>query len=719
MFSNKEKFLFTICYPIVAIAQVVIMVLCYDLFFNQLYLERQDYFKDVSTKTVENVDIMLNHYHDDIDLFEELMLSKNVDNIDELEKLVYSNPLNYDSKKVLFLVDDNRFVSSDGLNGKAHDFLLSTTVSESESKNTIISTIPYHNDTMYFIFIKNISSTVNENDFVGIALELNYIEELFMNDRFANECSIYITSNSGEKLYTCSTNLDLGVGDNVYNDFKEKSKSKANAYKNNDSYNSMPVEIEYSGYDEELFIVNIEFESVDANLVVCAPLKMLSKHSEGITTTSKIFFPIMGVFLVTLIILIILIYRKIIKNNAENIGRHESHNKELSEALAIAQRSNEAKSRFLSYMSHDIRTPLNGIIGMNQIARKSINNPTKLKACLDKIAKASDHLLSLLNDVLDLSKIEHGKTVMKYERMNLYGLLDNCYDIIKGQTRTRSKLKIIKDYCELSTSHIKSDELHLRQILINILGNAIKFTPDGGSVTLKMREYKVSDTQIGIIIQVKDTGIGMDEEFLKVLWEPFVQNEKNSSRTKYPGSGLGMTITKSFVELLGGTISVESEVNVGTTFTLNFVFDIDLDFKEEETISIHVLDLSNSKIMLVEDNEFNREIGREILTELGVEVIEACNGHEAVELFKSNEPNTFSAILMDIMMPVMNGHDATKTIRNLNREDAKTIPIIALTANAFDEDIKKNKEAGMDEHLSKPIDLDEFKRVLVKIFNKN
>jgi signal transduction histidine kinase/ActR/RegA family two-component response regulator len=694
------------------------MSLCYDYLFNQIFSERQAYFKNVSTKTVENVDLMLEHYWDDINLFEELALSKNVGNIEDLEELIFSNPLNYNSDKVLFAFDENKFISSDGIDVNNDSSFNVNYISGIDDQTSLITSIPNHNNKMYFVFLKDLSNTLGIKNYIGIAVNLEYIESLFMNEGLIDECSIFITNDDGIKLYTCNTSLDLKIGENVYEDFKKKSTCDYD-YLANDEVSNMPIEIKYSDYDDELFLVNVEFESVDANLLICAPSKALSKHSEGITNTAYIISPIMGIFVIVLIVLIIVIYKKIIKSNAENIGRHQTLNKELSEALIVAERANEAKSRFLSYMSHVIRTPLNGIIGMNQIARKSINNPTKLKACLDKIGKASDHLLSLLNDVLDLSKIEHGKTVMKYERMNLYGLLDNCYDIIKGQTRTRSKLKIIKDYCELSTSHIKSDELHLRQILINILGNAIKFTPDGGCVTLKMREYKVSDTQIGIIIQVKDTGIGMDEEFLKVLWEPFVQNENNSSRTKYPGSGLGMTITKSFVELLGGTISVESEVNVGTTFTLNFVFDIDLDFKEEETISIHVLDLSNSKIMLVEDNEFNREIGREILTELGVEVVEACNGHEAVELFKSNEPNTFSAILMDIMMPVMNGHDATKTIRNLDREDAKTIPIIALTANAFDEDIKKNKEAGMDEHLSKPIDTDEFKRVLVKVLNKN
>lgn len=398
------------------------------------------------------------------------------------------------------------------------------------------------------------------------------------------------------------------------------------------------------------------------------------------------------------------------------IRREIQDQKELKEAKEKAERASAAKSEFLTRMSHDIRTPINGVIGMTELAMKHLLHPYKIEQCLQKIMKAAYHLNSLVNDILDMSHIESNKIEIAHKSMNILSLADGCLSIIEGQLVNRN-LKIITEFDEFKHPFLLGDELHLRQALVNILGNAVKFTPDGGKIIFRINELSDGYKTAMYRIEVEDTGIGMKAEFLEHIWETFAQ-EDGGARSEYKGTGLGTAIAKSLVELMGGTISVKSKLNEGSCFTIDIPFAIDdrteTNRKSELGETEVTETLHGAKILLVEDNETNRESAKGLLEAEGASVITAENGKIAVKLFSDSKPNTYDAILMDIMMPVMNGIEATKAIRALSRSDAKITPIIALTANAFEEDVRASLNAGMNEHLTKPIEISHVIKTLIK-----
>jgi len=391
--------------------------------------------------------------------------------------------------------------------------------------------------------------------------------------------------------------------------------------------------------------------------------------------------------------------------------------KELKAAKERAEAANATKSEFLARMSHDIRTPINGVIGMAELASKNLNNPEKIDQCLKKISKAAFHLNLLVNDILDMSHIESNKLEISHKPMNIYSLADGCLSIIEGQLVNR-ELKVITDFDEFKYPFLLGDELHLRQALVNILGNAVKFTPDGGKITFRIKELGTGYKTVTYRIEVEDTGIGMKAEFLEHIWETFSQ-EDGGARSEYKGAGLGTSIAKSLVEMMGGTISVKSKLNEGSTFTIDMPFAIDdrtaairkNEFKEQAEDGETLI---GSRILLVEDNATNRQSAKELLEAEGASVTYAENGKIAVKLFNESKENYYDAILMDIMMPVMNGIEATKTIRALERNDAKITPIIALTANAFEEDVRSSIEAGMNAHLTKPLEISRVIKTLIR-----
>ncbi len=389
----------------------------------------------------------------------------------------------------------------------------------------------------------------------------------------------------------------------------------------------------------------------------------------------------------------------------------------LKEAAEEARSANRAKSEFLSHMSHDIRTPINGIMGMTEIALKNVSDAARVEDCLGKISNSSQHLLSLINDVLDMSRIESGKVTVNSAPMNILATTDECASIIDGQLQDRD-VELIREFGDFAHPNLIGDELHLRQILINILGNSVKFTPDGGKIYFRVRETGSADGRAHFHFEIEDTGIGMKPEFLKHIWEPFAQ-EDGGNRTNYKGTGLGMAITKQFVDMMGGTITVESQLHEGSIFVIKLSFDIDEHAAAaaeppEET----KFQLEGMRVMLVEDNELNTEVAQFMLEDAGITVTCVENGQLALELFQNQAEGSFDIILMDIMMPVMNGLDATRAIRALERPDAKTIPIVAMTANAYEDDIRLAREAGMNGHLSKPIGTDLLYRTLGELCHR-
>lgn len=392
----------------------------------------------------------------------------------------------------------------------------------------------------------------------------------------------------------------------------------------------------------------------------------------------------------------------------EALEREKSRHR-IEEALKRAEEANSAKTVFLSNMSHDIRTPINGIMGMLAICKQE-EMSAKAHDCLGKIEGASRHLLSLINDILDMSRIESGKTKIAHEPINIMTVVDNCYSIISGQLLCR-RLDFKVSYTEVKHASVFGDDLHLRQVFINILGNAIKFTPDGKSIAFDIREVRTDADTVEIEFKIADTGIGMSPEFQKHLFEAFSQ-EEGGNRTNYKGTGLGMAITKNLVEMMGGSIAVESVQGKGSTFTVRLPFDINHAPVSAAKKESATPEIKGVRILLVEDNELNMEIAHTLLEEDGAVITEAANGKEAVAVFSDSKPGDFDIILMDVMMPEMNGLEATRAIRALKRPDAKSIPIIAMTANAFDEDKRATLEAGMNAHIAKPIHFPTLKAVI-------
>lgn len=386
--------------------------------------------------------------------------------------------------------------------------------------------------------------------------------------------------------------------------------------------------------------------------------------------------------------------------------------KELQQALEKANRASEAKSDFLSRMSHDIRTPLNGIIGLLDVSEANPDNPGLLAANRRKARIAANHLLSLVNDVLNMSKLEEDKVELAHEAFDIRDLADEILTITEMRASEAGITLNHKD-CRINIEYpyIYGSPLHVRQIFVNILSNAIKYNKPGGSITAKIESGERKGDKITYVCTISDTGVGMSREFMERLFDPFVQ-EKVDARSVYHGTGLGMAIVKSLVDKMDGTISVESEQGVGTTFVVAIPFEI----AREEDVRIQPekgnVSIAGIRILLAEDNDLNREIATELLKEQGTVVTAVTNGEEAVQMFEENPEGTFDVILMDMMMPVKGGLEATREIRALNREDAGKIPIIALTANAFTEDVEKCMAAGMNAHLSKPIDLEVMVRTI-------
>ena len=387
--------------------------------------------------------------------------------------------------------------------------------------------------------------------------------------------------------------------------------------------------------------------------------------------------------------------------------------KEMTALAEQAQAANKAKSVFLSNMSHDIRTPMNAIIGFTNIALHQDSVP-EMHNCLKKIEDSSDHLLALLNDVLDLSRIESGKVEFSPVPANITAVTDSVLEITKGVLLNR-ELNFEVHREPLQNPYVMTEPVRIREILVNILNNAVKFTKDGGTIRFDACNRPGADAQhIVICYRIKDTGVGMSEEFQKKLFDEFAQ-EENGARTQYKGTGLGMPISKKYVELMGGTITVDSQKGIGTTFTVEIPMELTSAEKVEKTKPlVQHNDLKGIKVLLAEDNDLNAELATMLLEDSGMTVTRAADGQEVVDLFANHPAGTYDIILMDIMMPKMNGHQAAKAIRAMyaDRPDAEEIPIIALSANAFSEDVQASLDAGMNGHVSKPLNMEEVTKTI-------
>ena len=399
--------------------------------------------------------------------------------------------------------------------------------------------------------------------------------------------------------------------------------------------------------------------------------------------------------------------------------KDEKYKSELLIAAKKAEAANEAKTEFLQRMSHDIRTPINGICGLVNMADHYADDTEKQTEYRTKVKEASNLLLELVNEILDMSKLESGEVVLEEIPFNLSSISREVFIVIE-QMAAEQNIRIMWEKKEITHRDLIGSPGYVKRVMMNILSNAVKYNRENGQIYISCMEIPSEQPEMTTMEFVcRDTGIGMTEEFQKCVFEPFAQ-EHTGSRAKFTGTGLGLSISRKLVEKMGGTITFESEKGVGTTFVIRVPFKIDLDAdKREEQKDVSEKSIKGLHILLAEDNELNMEIAEFVLQNEGANVTKAWDGQEAVELFRNSEPGEFDVILMDIMMPVMNGYETTKMIRSLDREDAKAIPIIAMTANAFTEDRIRAKEAGMDEHVAKPVDVELLIKVIHKLVKYN
>ena len=415
---------------------------------------------------------------------------------------------------------------------------------------------------------------------------------------------------------------------------------------------------------------------------------------------------VMSIYLFFWIILVVILQQSQRRKMEEQQKKEMEYQEKLFASMEEAKRANVAKTEFLRRMSHDIRTPINGILGLLEIGDHFPDDMEKQSECRKKIRGASGFLFNLVNDVLDMSKMESGEIIIEEVPFSLQNILDEVVELIEVQA-VEQGLQFDAKRSEDAEWNLIGSPVHLHQILVNIAGNAVKYSRKNGYLHLSCYQISADEDTAIFRFVCEDNGVGMSKEFQEHMFEPFTQ-EEDSPRTKLGGTGLGLSIVKKLLEQMDGTIEVASERGKGSKFMVTIPFQIDRLAKEKETkenVQKDLRPLQDMCILLVEDNELNMEIAEFILEDKGASIIKAWNGKEAVDIFEASEPESIDVILMDIMMPVMDGLTATQTIRKLERKDAATVPILAMTANAFADDAKRSRQAGMNEHLSKPLDI--------------
>ncbi len=711
---------------VIAAAVIVLAVgsLNYFSFLEtQLFKEHGSYLTELADKASEIVDSVIGYSWKQLSACEYMLGSRTFSSKEELLDALYASGdmMHEKDSMVLVVAQDGNYYCSDHQSGRWEQVQMLG--EEQEERQQVVTELPHKAGQSCFVFMKRFGQPVRAGGTVlthiAVAVDIAVLQEKILVKGFGDQCYTYLIDENGKRLYKNTYEDSFVEEDNVLSAFAqyEMVHGEYDSFiRNLRAGENIVAEFEYADADgkkKNWYVSNASVASENWQILLFVPTQVLGAGTTALLNRSARFFTVAAVAILALVLTIIIV-TVISGANKRLVRQKDEANRLLRTAAAEATSANQAKSDFLSHMSHDIRTPINGIMGMTDIALKNIGNQDKVHDCLLKISGSSQHLLGLINDVLDMSRIESGKTKVNHESFDIRTCLDNCVSIIGGQLATRD-IELTCEKHDLEHPLVVGDELHLRQVFINILGNSVKFTPDGGKIFFRAAEVEHTKERVHFRFELEDTGIGMKEEFLPHLFEAFSQ-EDEGTRTTYKGTGLGMAITKKFIDLMEGSIVVESTLNVGTKFTIDLWVDIDRSVKDDEVREEAGINLKGMKVLLVEDIELNLEIAQSIMEDEEVEVITAMNGREAVDAFANNPPGTFDAIIMDIMMPVMDGITATKTIRGMDRDDAKTIPIIAMTANAYEEDIRNTHEAGMNVHLSKPIDVELLFKTLSRFY---
>ena len=619
--------------------------------------------------------------------------------------------------RVMLLDEQGTAYLSDGPAGIWYDI---SHLLDGEKRHTFVS----ETDTIdgsFLVFSQELDSpiTMGENQvrFTHIVLlkDIQTVKQYYTTTTYGGSAATYIIKKNGTLAYFDADNDDVIGARNIYKALEEAE------YVQGRNFDMIKEQLERNGIvaanilldQTEYYYCLTTLKNYDMVLMLLIPADSVAISTMNMMNSTV---RTLTLFISVIVFLILLAIVSLVKvqRSSHMVKLEQETNKELNQLRMVAESANAAKSTFLNNMSHDIRTPMNAIIGFTNIAMKH-SPPPEIKNCLDKISDSSEHLLALINDVLDISRIESGKIKYIPTPVDIVEVTDSVLTIMYGYLANRN-LNFITELEEFKSRYVLTDAVRIREILLNILGNAVKYTNDEGTVTYAVSYSEgAQENFIHVRYRITDTGIGMSEEFVEHIFEEFSQ-EDLGARTQYKGTGLGMAITKKYVDLMGGTISVESKKGVGTTVTVELPMEItDASEVKKTDYAVGIVDVDGLKVLLAEDNELNAEIAIVQLEELGMQITRACDGEEAVAIFSDHPPGTFDIILMDVMMPKKNGYEATNIIRNLeNRPDGETIPIIAMTANAFAEDVQASMDAGMNGHLSKPIVIDEVVKTIIR-----
>ena len=613
-----------------------------------------------------------------------------------------------EESKAYAVCEDGTYYKSDGTTGvwENKDYL----VENVEQERMWIRLVPGEKEKHLFCWIRLNTPIYVEDEkkcfeYYTVIIDTGHFEEALVSNSYAEKSSVYILGNDGTRLYRQSQIFDIPLEEDYLQELERNVKLINGEWEKLKKVVSSDkgiycMEISYQGIDYYLATSPVA-NMPNWNLMVVVESDVVVGSESGMDDYSNmlvwvLILVLVGLFSVTVIMFVYL-------KSREGLSKQQKESTRLLELAAKeANRANRAKTELMAHISHDIRTPIGGVMGMTNIARRNIEDKDKVADCLDKIDESSSYLLSLVNKVLDLSKIESGEFKLVEEPFSVTDLLKECVEMMEGQIK-ENKIWFYKKFPPFAYPAVFGDRLHVQQILMNILGNAMKYTPAGGQVSFLVTEQLTGDGRVEFCFTVQDTGIGMDAEFLKRIYQPYAKADEDVGK-RYHGTGLGMTIAKQYIDAMGGTIQVESELGEGSRFTVRIPFAIadKLPEKEKEGVTVTKA-FAGKKILAVEDVPINLKITVFLLENMGFTVDTALNGVEAVEAFRRSDEGEYAAILMDVMMPEMDGLEATEVIRKLDRADAATIPIVAATASAFEDDRIAIYKAGMNGYLLKPL----------------
>ena len=721
---------------VIIVSLLTLFVMSQTYIQNLVYHERLSQMEEVTHQMFHSLEDVIDTHWDEVDVQCNYLyyttLKTDTDLYRYLKKL--SELSNYHEKQTELIAVDSagHYYTEHGRMGlmRGMNYLESAPERVSYVSNSLTV------DDSRMVFLKQLSTPITLQSeigeitlrYFGISRCMTQLNDYFRCDAYENNNSVYVLDHNGFKLFNAN-DTELLKGHNVYTVLSQMS------YLHGSSFAAARERFARTGscYSNavldgtEYFYALKRMENAQWTLAFLVPAEYVAVNTQKLVNIVMVIIIVIAMMfsVITVFVGWFLLRQKQqqeLQAEKEANLRLEQYNIHLTqvndelrqaqdiaaEALQSAERASKAKTDFLANMSHDIRTPMNAIIGITTLMKNELHQPEKLAEHLDKLENSGQLLLGIINDILDMSRIESGKTTLNVEKMNLPQQISQLDSIIRQQAGQRRQTFTVNTH--LQHENVLADPNRLNQVLMNILSNAVKYTPKGGHIRLEMEELPRNEHFARYRFVVQDDGIGMSEEFQKTLFDPFTREER-SGTNKVQGTGLGMAITRSIVDLMGGSISVESAPGKGTRFEVVLEFPIDAEAdtvqeaqvlpEEEETAS----PLSGMKFLCAEDNAINAEILQMLLEAKGASCTICPNGQEIVDAFANVKPGEYDMILMDVQMPVMDGLEATRRIRNGENPLGRIIPILAMTANAFLEDMQKSKEAGMDEHLSKPVDI--------------